>query len=531
SRRAAPSACVGLDTDARAVEAARDLLAGPAHEAGWPLELRVADSLEALDAPWLGDAPIRVVLGNPPWSVKRRAGGHPNDALLEDFRCDARGERLRERRIGVLTDAYVRFFRWGAEIVRRAPMGGVLAFFTNASFLDGPIHRGMRAALLRFFDGVDVLDLGGSALLSRAGGRDENVFGVRPAVAMTVAHVRRGAQLSLGRLRYLRLEGSREQKLSALAEAPRLPWLEPAGPHAAWRVMQASDARYPSFTALDALFPFHREGVQTNRDAVMLDADAEVLLERMRAFAAGELRPDLAALSSPRAHYSPELARARVGQALEAGQGARALAYRPLDTRFFFPISPACHRPRPALLAAMERSDFALLTVGKDRGDAPWSYAAATPVVADSSYLSSRSSCRTRIFPLVDPQGQPNLDREAATSFLGGAAAAEAESLLCYALAILCSPSYRTLAGGALGMELPRLPAPLDSEHFDAVVAAGRALVEAFAAPGQALGDATIQVGHATLSPAPLALERAYAQAESAVAALLEAVLPASGVH
>ena len=50
---------------------------------------------------------------------------------------------------------------------------------------------------------------------------------------------------------------------------------------------RVGDARWPmSALPLPALFPFHREGVQTNRDAVCVDADRDALLARLRAFAA-----------------------------------------------------------------------------------------------------------------------------------------------------------------------------------------------------------------------------------------------------
>src|SRR5205814_302279 len=144
-------------------------------------------------------------------------------SLLEDFRRDEHGERLRERKLGVLADAYVRFMRWAAELARCNQAGAVLGLVTNASFLDGPVHRGMRAALARWFDGAYVLDLGGSALLARARGsgvHDGNVFGVRPGVAISF-WVRRAGAASLRRvvLRHTRVWGTTEEKLALLSTA------------------------------------------------------------------------------------------------------------------------------------------------------------------------------------------------------------------------------------------------------------------------------------------------------------------------
>src|SRR5690606_21336320 len=133
--------------------------------------------------------PVALVLGNPPWAAKSGSAARAaSDALLADFRRDERGAPLDQRKLGVLPDDYVRFLRWGAEVVRRAPGGGALAMVTNGSYLDGAVHRGVRAALLRWFAWVDIIDLGGSALLAREPGSapDQNVFGVRPGPAVIV---------------------------------------------------------------------------------------------------------------------------------------------------------------------------------------------------------------------------------------------------------------------------------------------------------------------------------------------------------
>jgi len=185
-----PAAVVGLDVDPEAVASAEDVLGDAARRAGWPLDLRVADTLASLDpfAGSPGGQTTVALVGNPPWAGRT----HNRDAavtaeLLEDFRRDGDGRRLEERKIGVLSDDYVRFFRWASEVARRAPGGAVLGFVTNGSYLDGPVHRAMRGALLRWFDSLEIVDLGGSALLATQGPRDENVFGVRPSAAIAVA--------------------------------------------------------------------------------------------------------------------------------------------------------------------------------------------------------------------------------------------------------------------------------------------------------------------------------------------------------
>jgi hypothetical protein len=508
-RAGAPSAVRGLDSDAAAISAARAALAPALARAGWPCSLRVCDTLRSTrprSAARLGAIPV--VLGNPPWIAAAQAPPSPwLDALLEDFRRDAAGMRLKERKLGVLADAYVRFMRWACEVARHGEGGAVLAFVTNASYLDGPVHRGMRAALRRMFDRLDVFDLGGNALLARSGARDDNVFGVRPAAAVLIA-VRRPGRRAPPRapVRYLRLRGPLGVKLRRLARAR----LRDAG----WRVLEVDEsyqrfvptaavrddyARWPSLA--DAM-PFHREGVQTNRDAVVVDLDRERLLARMRAFGAGEARADLAAACTPAAHYEPALARAAVARALDSdpegsrGLALRPIAYRPLDARWFAPVAPLCHRPRPDLLAAMARADFALISVRKDRGALAWAHFAAARHAADNCLLSSRSSCRARAFPTCDPLGRDNLAEPVARACgervgrrIGAAEYAR------YALAVLACPSYRRRHEEALRIDYPRIPPPRGAAEFDALCAAGDRLVQLFCEPftapaGSASADA-----------------------------------------
>ena len=523
-----PHGVCGIDLDPAAVADAESILRPAFARADWPLTLRAGDALANLQ-PFeaaLPDDVIPVVLGNPPWAGRSANRGAATAALLEDFRRDEAGRRLPERKLGVLSDDYVRFFRWSAEIARSARAGGVVALVTNASFLDGPVHRGMRGALVRWFHGVEVVDLGGGSLVARDGIVDENVFRVRPSVALTLLW-RRGAadRPAAVRGRYRRLRGARVEKLRRLERLDQLPTetLNLGAPGHAFRPMGDVPARYWTWPALDEVMPFHREGVQTNRDAAVTDPDRASLLRRLNAFASGDDDPCLSAALTHSPHYDPEKARNAVRNALEAaGVGAVApLAYRPGEQRWFAPIRRFCHRPRPELLRAVARSSVVLVTVRKDRGERPWTHAAATEIVPDNCFLSNRSSCRARAFPNRGPDGADNLSSEAKDRLgrvLGHRP--EARKWIDYALAFLVSAAYRRVFDPALRRGYPRVPWPTSRARFLAIGKAGAAVRSAFlgptllrCSPGRGAGG--VPVGHFTVRSRVLAA--AIEAAEAAV--------------
>ena len=473
----APGRLIGIDRDPEAIAAAERVLAGRA-------ELRVGDTLASL--PEIA-GPVLVV-GNPPWvgAWAKGAGERTlSDEWLQDFRLEMDGSPLAERKIGVLSDAYVRFLRWSAELVLRAE-SGAFALVTNGSYLDGPVHRGARAFLLSRFRSIEVTDLGGSSLIARDGERDENVFGVRPSVAVTVAAL--GGAVAPTEVTHARLRGRAADKLEALAsDAVEHTPIQPTAPMV---FFVPSGPGFPEgWTPLPALFPFHREGVQTNRDAVVVGPDRATLLGRMQAFALGLKRPDLAKIERAQSHYDPEAARAVVRVALETdpeGEGwIRPLAYRPFDVRHFVTLRPLCHRPRPALAAAMDHGGWALLSVRKDRGERPWNHVAASRALVDNCFFSSRSSCRTRAFPARTPDGEPNLSPGGTERF------GDRDRAAAFALACLSAPSYQARFGEVLRRDYPRVP-PADADMTEALVAVGRALAEAF----EGHGATELSLGH-----------------------------------
>lgn len=478
--RGAPRACIGLDVDAAALDDARAVLTPHAHRSGWPLRLEHADALaSAVPVPELSDDDaIRVVVGNPPWAARsaNRAAEY-TEGLLEDFRRGADGHRLRERRIGVLSDDYVRFFRWSAELVRQARRGGVLAFVTNASFLDGPVHRAMRGALARWMDRIDIVDLGGSGLVARSDAPDENVFRVRPSVAITLAVRYPGAEPRRGAVRIATLRGSKSEKFEALSHGAlgyidrpsHDPWVAPRGP---------SSSRYSTWPSLTEWMPFHREGLQTNRDDLVTASDRESLVAQLERFVHG---------SSPRSteHWDPDqgraIARELLSNAALFDAHTREIAYRPFESRIAV-IHPAlCHRPRPELMSAIDRSPLTLITTRKDRGRVEWRHVGAVRAIPDNCWLSTRSSCRARAFPIACPSGAPNLDaRLARDTAMRLGREIDATSLAHWALAWLSSRAYREAERDALSSDYPRVPPPKDLDEWKTFTEHGAAIAGAF---------------------------------------------------
>lgn len=463
-----PGRCIGSDVDEGAITLARRELEPLFARAGWPLELVVRDALA--DVPSVAGSAI--VIGNPPWTARAASRGI-SDALLADFRVDADGADLGERKIGVLSDSYVRFVRWATAVVERAPGGGTLALVVSSSFLDGHVHRGMRSYLTRAFDRIDLVDLGGSSLVARSGVRDENVFGVRPGAVIVIATRAPGRSARSAGVRVARLHGSKAEKLARLgSDLSRS--LQPVRlvPPALRFAVTTSDALPTSWPTLDAWMPWSREGVQTNRDALCIDHDREALLARVRAFVA---RPDRALI---RGHFDPERAAERLRmESAPLERFVQRIAYRPLDERWLFAHPALCHRARPEIARALAHAPIALVTASKDRGEQPFAHLGFVRTIVDNCWLSSRSSCRARAFPAFTPDGLPNVGGEVRDRL---PLEVPPEDVMAYLAAWLGAASFRSRFDESLRAGPIRVPLPASPEIWAACVVAGRAIVEAF---------------------------------------------------
>jgi predicted helicase len=145
-------------------------------------------------------APIRVIIGNPPYSAGQESANDNNQNAVYpalDRRIAATyAHKSTATNKNSLYDSYIRGIRWASDRIQAHPDGGIVAFVTNGSFIDGNAADGLRKCLAEEFDAIYVFNLRGNARTQGEVRRKEkdNVFGqgTRTPVAITLL-VKRGS--------------------------------------------------------------------------------------------------------------------------------------------------------------------------------------------------------------------------------------------------------------------------------------------------------------------------------------------------
>ncbi len=118
---------------------------------------------------------ILVVTGNPPYSRDSKNKSKWLDENLSLYKFDNNEEQNQQP----LNDDYIKFIRFAHYKIAQNGKG-VIGIITNNSFINGLIHRKLRAELLKEFDEIYILNLYGKQ--NKKG--DENVF---PITSVNVA--------------------------------------------------------------------------------------------------------------------------------------------------------------------------------------------------------------------------------------------------------------------------------------------------------------------------------------------------------
>jgi predicted helicase len=179
-------------------------------------------------------SPIRVIIGNPPYSVgqksendnrKNRAYPHLKKRIEDTYAKESSAGLIKS-----LYDSYISAIRWASD---RIGTRGVIGFVTNASFIDSNATDGLRKCLGKEFSEIYCFNLGGNQRTSGEQSRKEGgkIFGSgsRTPVAITL-FVKNPSLAGPCTIHYHDIGDylSREQKLKILSEKASIdsvPWM------------------------------------------------------------------------------------------------------------------------------------------------------------------------------------------------------------------------------------------------------------------------------------------------------------------
>lgn len=239
--------------------------------------------------------PIKVVIGNPPYSAQQDSENDNNrnldypvlDRRIEDTYAKESSAQSKKN----LYDSYLRAIRWATD---RITEKGIVGFVTNGSFLDATNMDGVRKSISREFAKLYCFNLRGDQRTSGEQSKKEGgkVFGSgsRTPVAITV-FVKNREHLGPCEIYYHDIGDylSREDKLklvNSFGSIKGIPWkkIEP-NQFGDW-VNQRSpgfDRFIPLTGAAESIFEICSLGVGTNRDPWTYNFSKSVLAEKMAA--------------------------------------------------------------------------------------------------------------------------------------------------------------------------------------------------------------------------------------------------------
>lgn len=449
------------------------------------------------------DAPVMVVLGNPPYSGHSVNKGEWIEELMTEYKQSP--ELRKPAQAKWLSDDYVKFIRFAQWRIEQTGHG-ILAFVTNHGYLDNPTFMDMRRSLLRSFDKLYLLDLHGNSKKKEKaldGGKDENVFDIQQGVAIGIfvrrENMQRGAE-HLGRVFRGDLFGVRPSKYNALdaTDLHSTTWqeLKPAAP-AYLFVPQDADllVEYQTGWSLRDVFAPNGDpapGIVTTHDDFAISWTAEEAVDKVERLLAttteAEARQLFKLCSQDQWRY------ARAKQELADGawrERVVPILYRPFDVRWtVYDRNVSVHRRERAFDHFICRKNIGLAMMRQASADQGYTHILALNAIADNrAQYSNRGimaasplwlyeSASTDLLDQTSGGKRPNLAGEFIDELsivVGGTPIPE--DTFAWIYAVLYTPSYRSRYADFLRRDFPRIPLPTARDLFDRFVAIGHELI------------------------------------------------------
>lgn len=240
--------------------------------------------------------PIRVIVGNPPYSVGQTSANdnNQNEAYpsLDRHIAISYAAKTKATNKNSLYDSYIRAFRWASD---RVGEQGVICFVSNAGWIRGAAMNGLRCCLVEEFDDIYVFDLRGNQRTQGEESRREGgkVFGSgsRTPVAITLL-VRKANKNHAGCIHYHDIGDylTRDDKLSIVRDAAvsgELEWQD-INPDKYGDWLDQRDDSFYEFAPVGienqiqkepkGIFCGYSRGLETGRDVWLYGSSKECLL-------------------------------------------------------------------------------------------------------------------------------------------------------------------------------------------------------------------------------------------------------------
>lgn len=238
--------------------------------------------------------PIKVIIGNPPYSVGQSSANDNNQNLkyptLDNRIAETYAAESTAQLKSKIYDSYFRALRWASD---RIGEDGIVCFVTNGGFVDSSSADGLRKSFAKEFNKIYVYNLRGDANTSGALRKAEGggIFGEgsRTPAAITLLIRRRGDQ-SFGNIFYAQMgDGlSRQEKLEQLSREgtyKNINW-EQLVPNSAGDWINQRNDEFETFLPLGekgalsgrAIFKTYAHGLVTSRDAWVVNFSAQKVL-------------------------------------------------------------------------------------------------------------------------------------------------------------------------------------------------------------------------------------------------------------
>ena len=433
------------------------------------------------------DAPVLVILGNPPYNGFAGMAVDEEWELSQAYRTT---KRVRRPEGQGLNDLYVRFFRMAERRIAEKTGQGVVCFISNYSWLDGLSFTGMRERYLETFDAIRIDNLHGDRIISECapdGSTSETIFaikgqspGIKVGTSIAMLSKTQGEPATSSRILYrdfhqAKAEERRQCMLDSLAARNLdngyssfdanvrlgLPF-KPTDVGQGW-------FNWPS---LPDLFPASFPGVKTSRDGFLVDTDLARLRERMTDyFDAGLSHDDIlrrypSVMKSTRRYDAHAVRSALLKRGGPDETGFVRFAYRPLDNRWLYweKDTKLLDEKRAEYRPHVFEGNLWLSAAQHLRKGAEEPQTCVTDHMG-CLHLIERTALMFPVWLREDGIGNtgdgarhPNVSATARRYLdrLG----CDVEDLFHHVLATLHDPAYRDSNAGALRMEWPRIPLP-----------------------------------------------------------------------